>query len=63
MIPKSALNNDEAIKELNKINEIKKNVDRKKLGYRASEYTYNCRNFRTTITFGSDIYEGKITLK
>ena len=40
MIPKSALNNDEAIKELNKINEIKKkNVDRKKLGYRASEYT------------------------
>ena len=31
--------------------------------YRASEYTYNFRNFRTIRTFGRDIYEGKITLK
>ena len=30
MIPKSALNNDEAIKELNKINEIKKKMQTEK---------------------------------
>ena len=29
VIPKNALNNDEAIKELNKIKEIEKNEDRK----------------------------------
>ena len=63
MIPKSALNNDEAIKEVSKIKEIEKNVDREKLVYRASEYTYSFRNFRTIRTFRSDICEGKITLK
>ena len=63
MIPKSALNNDEAKKELDKIKEIEKTIDREKLVYRASEYTYNFRNFRTIRTFGRDIYEGKITLK
>ena len=31
MIPKSALNNDEAIKELDKIKEIEKTVDTEKL--------------------------------
>ena len=63
MIPKSALNNDEAKKELDKIKEIEKTIDREKLVYRASEYTYSFRNFRTIRTFGSDIYECKITLK
>ena len=57
------MNNDEAKKELDKIKEIEKTVDRKKLVYRASDYTYNFRNFWTIRTFGKDIYEGKITLK
>ena len=56
-------NNDESKKELNKILEIKKSVDREKLIYKASEYTYSFKNFRTIRTFGRDIYEGKITLK
>ena len=63
VIPKSALNNDEAKKELDKINETEKNVGKEKLVYRASEYTYNFWNFRTMRTFGKDIYEGKITLE
>ena len=45
MIPKGALNNDEAKKELNKIKEIEKTVHREKLVYRASEYTYNFIHF------------------
>ena len=64
MIPKNALNNnDEAIKELDKILKIVKNVDREKLVYKTNEYTYNFENFQTIKTFGEDIYEGKITLK
>ena len=62
VIPKNALKNNETIKELNKIIEIEKTVEREKLVYRASEYTYNFRNFRTIITFGRDIYNGIITL-
>ena len=62
-IPKSAFNNDEAIKEINKIKEIEKTIDREKLVYRASEYTYNFRNFQTVRTLGRDVYEGKITLE
>ena len=62
VIPKNALKNDEAIKELNKIKEIEKTVYREKLVYRASEYTHNFRNFRTVKTFGRNIYEGNITL-
>ena len=38
-------------------------VDREKLHYRTNEYTYNFQNFRTTNTFGRDIYNGTITLK
>ena len=41
MIPKNALNNDGTIKELNKIKEIEKNVERKKLVYKTNEYTYS----------------------
>ena len=40
-----------------------KTANREKLVYRASEYTYNFKNFRTIRKFGRDIYEGKITLK
>ena len=57
------MNNDEAKKELHQILEIEKTIDREKLIYKASEYTYSFRNFRTIRTFGRDIYEGKITPK
>ena len=40
-----------------------KTANREKLVYRASEYTYNFKNFRTIRKFGRDIYEGKITQK
>ena len=62
MIPKNALNNDEAKKELDKIKEIEKNVDSEKLIYKKNEYTYSFKNFRTIKTFGRDIYEGKVTI-
>ena len=63
VIPKNALNNDEAKKEPDKIKEIEKNVDREKLIYETNEYTYSFKNFQTIKTFGRDIYEGKITLE
>ena len=63
VIPKNALINDEAKKELDKIKEIEKNMNRKKLIYKTSEYTYSFKNFQTIKTFGRDIYEGKITIK
>ena len=57
------MGNDEAKKELDKIKEIEKTVEREKLVSKASEYTYSFENFRTIRTFGRDSYEGKITLK
>ena len=63
VIPKNALNNDEAKKELDKIKEIEKSIDREKLIYETNEYTYSFINFQTIKTFGRDIYEGKITIK
>ena len=63
MIPKNALNNDEAKKELDKIREIEKNVDREKLIYKTNKYKYSFKNFQTIKTFGQDICEGKITIK
>ena len=62
-ILKSALNNDEAKKEFDKITEIEKTIDREKLVYEATEYTYDFRNFRTIRTFGKDICYGKNTLE
>ena len=53
--------NDEAKKEIDKISEIEKTIDREKLVYRESEYTYSFQNFRTIKTFGRDIYNGEIT--
>ena len=50
-------------KSLIKLKKQKKTVDREKLVYRASEYTYSFKNFRTIRTFSRDIYEGKITLE
>ena len=46
MIPKNALNNDEAKKELDKIKEIENNVDREKLIYETDEYTYSFKIFK-----------------
>ena len=63
MIPNDALNNTEAKKELDKIKEIEKNVDREKLIYETKEYTYSFKNFQTKKTFGRDINEGKITIE
>ena len=42
---KNALNNDEPIKELDKIKEIEKNVDREELLYKINEYTHSFENF------------------
>ena len=62
-IPKNALNNDEAKKELNKIKEIEKNVDREKLIYETNDYSYSFKNFRKIKTFGRYTYVGKIMLE
>ena len=62
-IPKNALYNDEARKELDKIKKIEQSVDREKLAYRTNEYTYSFENFQAIKTFGKDIYNGTITLK
>ena len=45
MIPKSALNNDEAEKELDKILKIEDTIDREKLVCKASGNTYDFRKF------------------
>ena len=37
--------------------------ERKNLIYRASEYTYSFKNFKTIKIFGRDIYNGEITLQ
>ena len=63
MIPNGVLNNNKAKKELDKIKEIGKNVNREKLIYETNEYTYSFKNFQTIKTFGRDIYEGKITIE
>ena len=55
--------NDEAKKEIDKISEVEKTVDREKLVYRASEYTYSFQNFQTIRTFCRDIYYGIISLE
>ena len=62
-IPKNALINDEAKKELDKIKEIEKNVDRENLIYETNEYKYSFKKFQRVKTFGRDIYESKITIK
>ena len=63
VIPKSALNNDVAKNNLDKIKEIEKNVDREKLVYETNEYTHSFKNFQTIRTFGKDIYDGTIKLE
>ena len=50
-------------KEVDKVKEIEKNLDKEKLIYETDEYTYSFKNFQTIKTFGRDIYEGRITIK
>ena len=57
------LNNSKAKKELDKIKEIGKNVNREKLIYETNEYTYSFKNFPTIKTFGWDIMRVKLWLK
>ena len=63
IIPKSAFASDEAKEEFEKIVKIEKSIRREKLVHKASEYTYDFRNFKTIRTFGEDIYEGEITIE
>ena len=63
IIPESAFASDESRKELNKIKEIEKNVDRENLIYKKNKHTYDFRKFSTIRTFGEDICDGKITLE
>ena len=63
VIPNGALNSDKAKKEIDKIKEIEKTVDREKLIYETNEYTYSFTNFQTIKPFGRDIYESKITIE
>ena len=60
---KSALNNYEAKKELDKIKEIEKTVNREKLFDKKNEYTFSFKNFQTIKSFDRDIYEGKIMIE
>ena len=62
IFPENILN-DEAKREIDKISDIEKTVDREKLVYEASEYEYSFQNFLTIRTLGRDIYNGEITLK
>ena len=63
IIPESAFGSDESGKELNKIKEIEKNVDREKIIYKTNKHTYDFRTFNTMRTFGKNIYDSKITLE
>ena len=51
---------EEAKKELDKVKDLEKTVERENLVYRTNEYTYCFKNFRTINTFDRDIYNDKI---
>ena len=65
IIPKNAFASDESRKELNKILEIEKNLDRKVDLWSRWINIYDFRKFNTIRTFGEDIYiyNRKITLE
>ena len=63
IIPESAFVYEESRKELNKIEEIEKSVDKDKLIYKTFKHTYDFKKFKTIKTFGESIYNGKITLE
>ena len=51
VIPRNALNNDEAKKEVDKIKEFEKSVDREKLSYETDEYAYSFKKFSSNKNF------------
>ena len=61
-IPENILN-DEAKRELDKISEREKNVDREKLVYKTNLRTCDFQNFQTIRAFARDIYNGEISLE
>ena len=63
VIPNDTLNSNEVKKELYKIKEIEKNVDREKLIYETSEYTYSFKNFKTTKLLVEIFMRVKLRLK
>ena len=60
VIPENILTED-AKNELDEIKEIEKLVDRENLFYKTNEYTCSFKNFSTMNTFGTDLYNGRIT--
>ena len=52
----------EIIKEIERIEEIEKKVDRNKMVYQGTNKTYDFRNFKTTRTFGNEIRNNVISL-
>ena len=63
IIPESPFASDESRKELTKIKETERNVDRENLIYKTNKHTYDFRKFNTIRTFDEDIYERKIPLE
>ena len=54
--------NPEIIKEVEKIEEIGRKVDRNKMNYKGTNKTYDFRNFKTIRTFGNEIRNNVISL-
>ena len=54
--------NPEIIKEIKRIEEIEKKVDRNKMAYKRTNKTYDFRNFKTIRTFGNEIRNNVISL-
>ena len=54
--------NPEIIKEIKRIKEIEKNVDRNKMVYKGTNKTYDFRSFKTIRTFGNEIRNNIISL-
>ena len=54
--------NPEIIKEIERIEEIEKKVDRNKMVYKGTNKTYDFRNFKTIRTFGNEIRNNVISL-
>ena len=54
--------NPEIINEINKMQEIEKNVDRNRMVYKGTNKTYGFRNFKTIRGFGNEIRNNIISL-
>ena len=54
--------NPEIINEIKRIEEMEKQVDRTRMGYKGSNKTYDFRNFKTIRAFGNEIRNNVISL-